>query len=317
MPTTVNSSVRNPVILPLGVAYSFTDLITKKSTEGSSNNETINIESCKFYMRTFFSRVPFINGISGEVIKDIVGENVKVDLTSEDLKEEGENFAWWSFKSEGNEFQTPEFPVVISDHGPGLGVQTGAIVDGISDHMPITAEALKKSPSFGERRMQKIATLVQLRVLKEAVAPDQEIISYELPLLDYFSKRVALELCTPGIDYWARQHRTATTQGPTEITSFPDMIASLEKLRNRLVIELEENWRELEFFAPGIKQRKSVPMPASSLEFYEQPEANGTMVRRAEPLGFVTKNPNEMQRLETGFWGTWDLFELGFFPGFP
>jgi|ERR1019366_1570214 hypothetical protein len=310
MPTTVDSSIKNPIILPLGVATPFTDLITK------NGNESVKIESVKFYMRSFFSRTPFIEGITGKVIDNAAGENVEVSLTAEDLATEGECFAWWGFKTEKIEYQTPEFPVVISDHGPGTGVQTGAIVDGVGDHMPITAEALKKSPSFGERRMQKIATLIQLRVLKEAVAPDQEIISYELPLLDYFSKRVALELCTPGIDYWARQHRTATTQGPTEITSYPDMIVALEKLRDRLVIELEENWRELEFFVPGIKQRKAVPMPGSSLEFHEYPESNGTLRRREFPLGFVTKNPNDMQKLETGFYGNYDTFTLGFWP-FP
>jgi|ERR1039457_779859 hypothetical protein len=310
MPTVVDSSVRSPIILPLGVEFTFTDLITK------NNNESVKIESVEFYMRAFFSRTPLLNGITAKAVSGIAGENVKVELTSADLATEGEYFAWWGFESEGVEYQTPEFPIVVSDHGPGIGVQTGAIVDGVSDHMPITAEALKKSVSFGERRMQKIATLIQLRVLKEAVSPDQEIISYELPLLDYFSKRVALELCTPGIDYWARQHRTATTQGPTEITSFPDMIASLEKLRNRLVSELEENWRELEFFVPGIKQRKSVPMPGSSLEFHETPEQNGTLRRREFPVGFVTKDPNEMQRLATGWRGNHDLFTLGFYP-FP
>lgn len=311
MPTTVQSSVKNPIILPLGVAGPFTDLITK------NNGQSVNLEEVKFYMRTFFSREPFIEGESAEVIDNVSGENVKYVLTEENVAKEGEYFAWWSFMEGGIEYQTPEFPIIISDHGPGIGVETGAIVDGVSDHMPITAEALKKDYTFGERRMQKIATLIQLRVLKEAVSPDQEIIVYELPLLDYFSKRVALELCTPGIDYWGRQKKTATSiQGPTEITSFPDMIQTLEKLRNRLVIELEENWRELSFFIPELKQRKAIPMPASSLEFHEQPEINGTLRRRLVPRGFVTKDPNDMQRLETGWRGDYDLFTLGLWP-FP
>jgi hypothetical protein len=310
MPTTVESSVKNPIILPLGVPGPFTDVITKNNGE-----KVDNIEEVKFYMRSFFSREPFIEGESGEVI-DGEEENVKYELTEENVATEGEYFAWWGFKVDGVEYQTPEFPIIISDHGPGIGVETGAIVDGVSDHMPVTAEALKRSPTFGERRMQKIATLIQLRVLKEAVSPNQEIVAYELPLLDYFSKRVALELCTPGIDYWARQHRTSTTQGSTEIASFPDMIQALEKLRDRLVIELEENWRELSFFVPELKQRKAIPMPASSLEFYEQPEPSGNLVRREYPLGFVTKDPNRTQRLETGWRGNYDLFDLGFWP-FP
>lgn len=311
MTSAVVSSVKSPIVFPLGLAYRFTDLITK------NNNQSVDIESVKFYMRAFFSREPYIDGITAEVIDNVSGENVGVDLSEEELSTEGEFFAWWGFKESGEEKQTPEFPIIVSDHGPGLGVQTGAIVDGVSDHMPITAEALKNSSSFGERRMQKIATLVQLRVLKESVSPDQEITTYELPLLDYFSKRVALELCTPGIDYWARQYKTATVISPNEVKSYPDMIQALEKLRDKLVIELEENWRELPYFYPELKQRKSVPMPASSLEFYECPEPNGVLKRRKIPLGFVTKNPNDTPKLQTGWRDNYDLFTLGFWPAFP
>ena len=312
MPTTVESSIKSPVILPLGVTGRFTDLITKNNDE-----KVENLEEVKFYMRAFFSRTPFVEGESAEFVENIDGYNVVYELQEENVAEEGEYFAWWSFIEGGFEYQTLEFPITITDHGPGTGVETGAIVDGVSDHMPVTAEALKKSVSFGERRMQKIATLIQLRVLKTSVPPEEEIIKYELPLLDYFSKRVALELCTPGIEYWARQQKTSTKQGPTEIISYPDIIGTLEKLRNRLICELEENWREIEYFVPGIKQRKVVPMPGSSLEFYETPEPNGKLIRRAEPLGFVTKNPNDMQRLETGFRGNYDLLTLGFWPAFP
>lgn len=311
MPSAVISSIKNPIVLPLGLAYKFTDLITK------NDNATVTIESAKFYMRAFFSREPYLDGITAEVIGNVAGENVGIELSEEDLSTEGEFFAWWGFKESGNEYQTPEFPVIVSDHGPGLGVQTGAIVDGVSDHMPITAEALKESTAFGERRMQKIAELIQLRVLKEKVTPDEEIVAYELPLLDYFSKRVALELCTPGIDYWARQYKTATVTSPNEMKSYPDMIQALEKLRDRLVIELEENWRELPYFYPELKQRKSVPMPASSLEFYECPEPNGVLRRREVPLGFVTQNPYETQKLQTGWRGNYGFFTLGFWPGFP
>lgn len=312
MPTTIDSAITNPIVLPLGVAYRFTDLISK------DENKFVSLEAAKFYMRSYFSRIPIIEGITAEVIENVDGQNVAVNLTVEDLSAEGEYFAWWWIEEESRPYETREFPVIISDHGPGTGVQTGAIVDGVSDHMPTTAEALKNSPSFGERRMQKIATLIQLRVLKEYVNPDQEITSYELPLLDYFSKRVALELCTPGIDYWARQIRTETAIGPAEIISFPDMIAALEKLRDRLVIELEENWRELSFFVPGLKQRKAVPMPGSSLEFHETPEENGTLRRRQIPLGFITKNPNDIPRLQTGWEGNYDIYApLGFWPAFP
>jgi hypothetical protein len=313
MPTTTTTLVKSPIILPLGVTEpAFTDTITE-------NGQTVgNIESVKFYMRPLLSRVPTLDGESGEVIKPVneEGNNVKYEWQEEDRAVEGEFMAWWGFFIGSSEHQTPEFPITISDHGPGTGVKTGAIADGVADHMPTTYEALRSDSSFGERRIQKIATLIQLRVLKSYVQPDEEISIYELPMLDYFSKRVALELCTPGIDYWGRQLRTQTAQNPTEISSFPDMIAALEKLRDRLVVELEENWRELQFFVPELKERKAVPLPASSFEFSERPEPNGNLRRLAYPRGFVTRDPYTTQPLVTGWIGELDSYELGFYP-FP
>ena len=318
MPATIESSIKNPVLVQLGqIEPAFTDIITR-------NGETLDptlIDEVKFFMRPLLSRIPKINGILGEKISpvDTDGNNVKYKWLEADVSEEGEYMAWWGFNF--NKFgpleETPEFPILISDHGPGIGVKTGAIFDGIGDHMPITFDALKRSSTFGERRIQKIVTLVQLRVLKEYVQPDEEIIIYELPLLDYFSKRVSLELCTPGIDYWGRQHKTINAVSPTEMASFPDMIASLEKLRVRLVDELAENWRELQFLIPGLKQRKSVPMPGSSLEFEDWEGSNGKMIRRDVTKGYVTKDPNATQKLQTGYHGNYDLFTLGAFPWFP
>ena len=315
MPTVIETSVKNPVIAYVGKTEpALTDTITR-------NEQPIlykEIKEVKFYMRPIISRLPIINGMTAEAFSGENGENVRYKWHESDLSSEGECFGWWWFKLEAGEGgETPEFPILISSHGPGEGVQTGAIFDGVGDHMPITFNALRNDPTFGERRIAKIVTLIQLRVLKSYVQPSEELEAYELPLLDYFSKRVALELCTPGIDYWGRQHKTINAVSPTEMASFPDMIASLEKLRVRLVDELAENWRELQFFIPELKQRKAVPMPGSSLEFEDWEGPNGKMIRRKYTKGFVTKDPNKMQKLETGYFGDFDLFSLGFFPFFP
>lgn len=313
MPTVIETKqLREAIILPVGITTpAFVDKITK-------GGENTHIEEAKFYMRPLLSRKPVIDGEAAKSInpEDDNGNNVEYQWEESNVSTEGEFMAWWWGKSDSIPFETPEFPITFSDHGPGVGIETGGIVDGISDHMPITLQGLKNDPSFGERRLQKYATLVQIRVTGTYVRPDEEITNYSLPLLDYFSKRVALELCTPGIDYWGRQHRTITAQSPFEISSFPDMIAALEKLRDRLKEELEQDWRELAFLVPSLPQRKAVAMPASSVEFSEETDSNGELIRLQRPLPYTTKNPALTQHLETGWVGAFGELSLGFYPGF-
>jgi hypothetical protein len=315
MTTFISTKVsNNPVIVRLGVTHPpLTDTILR-------GQETINTEGIevKFFMRPLTSRVPLINGELGESIwpKDAEGHNVKYQFVESDVAVEGEYFGWWGISKDSEYEETLEFPIIISDHGPGLGIKTGAIVDGVADHMPTTLYALIKDPNFGERRVQKYAVLIQERVLGKAVEADEEAEVYPLVQLDYFSKRLAFELCSPGIDYWARQARTKTAQSPTEITSYPEAITALEKLRDRLCKELEQNWRDLQFLVFKLPQRKAVPMPASSLEFDEGWEANGNLKRLSRPRGYVTKDPFDNQPLYTGYWGAFDPLTLGFYP-FP
>ena len=314
MPTAIDTKpIRTPIILPIGIVDPpFTDIIKR------GEKTVVGIEEVKFYMRPLLSRNPVINGEKGSPIEpvDEEGNNVKYQWTEANVNEEGEFMAWWWFKKENNPFETPEFPITFSDHGPGTGVKTGGIADGAADHLPVTYERLRSDPTFGERRIQKYATLIQLRVLDTYCQPDEEITNYSLPLLDYFSKRLAFELVSPGIDYWGRQHKTITAQGPTEISSYPDMIQTLERLRERLRKELEQDWRDLRFFLPSLPQRKSIPMPASSVEFEEWTEPNGNLRRRHHPLGYTTMDPSLTQPLQTGYWGAFDPLTLGFFP-FP
>lgn len=314
MPTLLDTKpIRQTIILPVGIIDpAFTDIIK----QGERTIE--DIEEVKFYMRPLLSREPVIKGEKGGKIEpvDEEGNNVKYQWTLENVSTEGEYMAWWWFKREKNEYETPEFPITFSDHGPGTGVKTGGIVDGASDHLPTTINALRNENNFGERRLQKYATLIQIRVTGTYVQPDEEISLYSLPLLDYFSKRLAFELCSPGIDYWSRQHKTITAQGPTEISSFPEIIKSLENLRERLRCELEQDWRDLRFLVPKLPQRRAIPMPSSSMEFEECTEQNGTLIRRESPRGYMTKDPYLTQPLKTGYWGAFDPLTLGFYP-FP
>lgn len=312
MPTLVSSSIKRPIYINLGFQGPFTDSIKK-------GEELLDTEGAElsFFVRPLLSRIPVINGDTAKSIWPAVeNENVKYEFGSSETSTEGEYMAWWKYSKGSEEGETPEFPIVFSDHGPGTGVQTGGIFDGVYDHMPSTFDALKNDHRFGERRIQRVITLIQMRVTGTYVAPDAEITSYPLPLIDYLSKRVALELCNPGIDYWARQYKTLTAQGPTEISSYPEIINALKELRNRLIEQLPEDWKEIQFLVPGVAQRKIVAMPASSTE-YEDFENNGKLIKRQENQPYITANPNLSQPLLTGLNGYGGDVGLGYYQVFP
>jgi len=313
MPTIIETNLNRKIELPLGVTSpAFTDKITK-------NEESIDLTDAevKFSMRPLLSRHPVIDQEEAKgFAPDGNGDNVAYEWQEEDVVTEGIFMAWWDFTIDEEAKQTPEFEIIFSDHGPGVGTKTGGIVDGEADHMPTTFHALRNDPNFGDRRLQKYATLIQLRIMNSSVEPEEEITAYSLPLLDYFSKRLAFELCTPGIDYWSRQAHTVSSYSPTEIASFPEMIASLEKLRGALCAELENDWKLLRFLVPGLPQRSVAALPASSLEYEDWSDNTGQLVRRNGPIGFITPNPRNTAPMATNYWRGLDPLFVGSYP-FP
>lgn len=304
MPTAILSAVRSPVHVVVGrVRPSLEDTITR-STGDNAKGPAVNLEGAtvKFSMRPLTSRVPTISEATARGFNQTAstGANVAYDWQTSDVAVEGEYMGWWTFTLVGETHpeDTPEFPILISDHGPGSGTQTGAIADGASAEMPVTFEALRNDVAFGDRLIQRKAELIKFKVLGTTVPVDQEI-NYHPVLLDYFSKRLALELIKPGVDYWSRQHKTVTTSGTSEVASYPDMIASLKMLEERLRCALMEEWQEVQFLVPGLPQRRIVHLPTSDMA-------------EKEP---ITPDYTEGLPLQTGILVEWDM-ALGVFP-FP
>jgi hypothetical protein len=292
---------RLPIVVPLVSPASLYDSITVNGRVLDFSGATL-----KFSMRPYASRAPSINGATAIPIvpPDLSGNNARYDWSPSTLVE-GEAFGWWTFILPGSLTQdTPEFPILISDHGPGLGTQTGAIVDGAQMYLPVTFQYLQKDSRFGDRAMQQNAELIKLKVLGYTMPPDQEA-QIELVLLDFLSKRVALELITPGIDFWSRQLRTSTSTQTSEVSSFPDMIASLKDLRVSLANQLADDWRYVQLLDPSVPNRRVVPMPQSSLGGPDDPWSGR----------HVTRDPQSMPRLHTGY-VPWSFGSLGAYP-FP
>lgn len=280
--------MRDPLVMRAGLTMpSLFDVITHD--DGSPFPQaTLLAGTVLFSMRPLLSRTPVIDNVAARVVDPVQGDdgfNIAYDWADGDTAIEGSYMCWWGVESAPSVVQeSDEFPLVISDHGPGLGVPTGAVVDGIGQYMPITFEALREDQNFGDRFMQRFADRAKRETMNTVVTPDLEI-DYDPQLIDYLAKLAAKHLVVPAKDYWARQWRTRTTQSPIEISAYPDMLAALDSLYARLSEELPEDLLQLRYWIPGLIITRVMVAPGSSLEdcapvtidpnFTRRPRLNG------------------------------------------
>lgn len=289
----LNELIRDPIVVQLGQTQpSLFDIITY-------NSQTVDFSepgsTAVFFMRPILSRTPIINGASAVTLSpvDSDGHNVRYDWQADDVAIEGQYMGWWGYEFLGGSLaETPEFAIVITDHGPGYGTQTGVIVDNIAQWMPTTLNALRTDPDFGDRFLQSHADYVKRVVMGTVVTADLEY-QYDPALIEYLSKKTALRLITPAKDYWARQYRQVMTQGPSESATYPDMMKALDDLHERLCRELPVDWLQLQRLLPTLPQLRVEPAPATSLG-----DENAWNGRR-------TVDPNDTQRAKLGgpHWG--------------
>jgi hypothetical protein len=265
MPRVVlDTSTVDPLVVYVGVTQpSLYDTIL--APDGTTEN--LGGATAVFFMRPLSSRTPVVDGSSATVIwpVDQDGHNVRYDWQSSDVAIAGNYSAWWGYVLPGHALaETPEFLVVVTDHGPGFGTETGVVVEEVAQWMPVTLRALREDPDFGDRFLQAHADYVKRVVMGQAVAPDLEV-DYDPALVEYLSKRTALRLIAPAKDYWGRQYRQVLTQGPSESATYPDMLKNLDDLCVRLSHELVHDWLQLQRLVPGLPQNRVEPSPASSL----------------------------------------------------
>lgn len=260
----LDTNTRPPIVQPLGITSPpLTDVIL--APDGSTQN--LVGTTVVFFMRPLLSRAPIIDAGMVSVIwpPNSDGNTVQYDWQTADVSNEGQFMGWWGYTlADSTLAETPEFLIIITDHGPGYGAETGVIVDALSQWMPTTITKLREDAHFGDRFLQTHADYVKRVVMGTVVSPDLEV-NYDPLLVEYLAKRTALRLIAPAKDYWARQHRQVTTQGPSESASYPDMLANLDRLQQILGHELPHDWLQLQYLVPNLPQLRVEPMPMSSL----------------------------------------------------
>jgi hypothetical protein len=241
-----------------------------------SLRDTINVDerpfdltgfTVRFRMRDERDTVTLIDNAAA--IEDITGGKVRYDWDVGDLTQKGWFKGWWSVTeaNTGHVQDTPEFLIIVSDHGPGEGVRTGAIAQRIRGFLPLTYAALIDDVRFGEREMQDVVEEVKTRVLGTANYKDAEHeVEYGPVVGAYLAKSATVTLIPAGVDFWMNQHIASRTGGSgNENSQYTDRANTLFKLGDRLAKELEADFANVVGMIT-IVQRRRISLPRVSRE---------------------------------------------------
>lgn len=138
----------------------------------------------------------------------------------------------------------------------------GAIAERARGILPVTWDALSLASQFGDARLRTAVDSVKEAVFGVVVQPTAEA-AYPLMVIDYVAKLVALELITPGIDYWMSEPVTVSTTGTNETTSYTDRAAQLRLLREDLLKDTRRLWPEIAGLI-AFRRTSSAPIPLVS-----------------------------------------------------
>lgn len=172
-------------------------------------------------------------------VDDAVNGRVSYDWTDTDLNEEGEYYAWWNVTMPDGDLDAGEFLVIVGEHSPGIRTTTGAIARAARAIIPVTWYALERTNKYGDSLLQDKIEVVKMRVFNSVISVANEA-TYDVRVINFLAKLAVLEIIPGAVDYWMDQHITVTTTGTSEMVSYPDRIAALWKIYERLVGEIAD-----------------------------------------------------------------------------
>lgn len=129
----------------------------------------------------------------------------------------------------------------------------GAIAERTRGIIPVTWDALMRDPRFGDGLLQTAIDTAKENVTGETVTPNGEA-NYPLIVIDFIAKVAALEIISPGIDFWMNEPISESASGTNENHTFPDRAKTLQELRRVL---LEETRAKADEIAEVLGYRRS------------------------------------------------------------
>lgn len=141
----------------------------------------------------------------------------------------------------------------------------GAIAAAARSTLPVTWDALATdSQRYGDGFLQTKVNLVKERLFGSVITTVQES-AYALRVIDYAGKLVALEMITPGIDFWMNEVTSESATGTNEQHTYVDRAETLRKLREVLLREVRTLEPEvLPLIGTPVVLNRSVPAISSA-----------------------------------------------------
>lgn len=219
--------------------------------------------------------------------------SVHYDWAAGDTANVGGFMGWWHIAASvgSKNFDTPEFPIVIDAHSPGVGVVTGAIVAQMSAHLPMGVAGLRKDHRYGDTFLQNAADLIKYRMLAPAdfqSATGES--SYHPILVDWLAKLACLEIAPAVREFWMVQYQTESvnTGSNVELSTYPDRMKALDETLKNLARQVEADRHfVLQFFPNLVETRRGnfpstsnvTPFKTDDPNLYPVPDAGGMGIR--------------------------------------
>lgn len=113
----------------------------------------------------------------------------------------------------------------------------GVIAEAARSTLPITWDALATDRSrYGDGLLQGKVDLVKETLFGSVITASAEE-TYPLRVIQYAGKLVALELISPGIDFWMNEPVSESATGTQEQHTFTDRANALRQLQAALLAE--------------------------------------------------------------------------------
>jgi hypothetical protein len=161
--------------------------------------------------------------------------------------------------------ETDEFQINVFAHAPGEGTRVGAVWRAARALEPISWDALRSYPDYGDPELQRVIELAKLRVLPTTVAASDEA-ALDPRVVDYIAKKVLVDnVLSSAISFWTNQTIAQTARGNTEeVVTYPDRIRTASEAIVRYRDDLERQLPEVEKILGAVATQYDAPMVSDS-----------------------------------------------------
>lgn len=152
----------------------------------------------------------------------------------------------WAHIEDINQDST-EVDLMVFEHAPGEGTRVGAVWRAARALEPVSWDALRGYPDYGDVELQRAIELAKLRVLGTTVPVEDEA-SLDIRIVDYIAKKVLVDnVLYAAISFWSNQVVQQSARGNAdEVVTYADRIKAAQDAIKMYREDLERQAGELE-----------------------------------------------------------------------